>query len=118
MNYIKSKLRNSMSLKVLNAILTIKFGLIRVGKCCSTHDLPSHVLKEIGNLAAYQSHDVNQEAGASLSSDNSQSSQNVEKILRNCFICKDYYYQMKIKAFISFFCKRLLFYILDYFRII
>ena len=31
MNYVKSKLRNSMSLKVLNAILTIKFGLIRVG---------------------------------------------------------------------------------------
>ena len=72
MNYVKLKLRNSMSLKVLNAILTLKFGLIRVGKCCSTYDLPSHVLKEIGTLAAYQSHDVNQEAGASSSSDNSQ----------------------------------------------
>ena len=108
-----------MSLKVLNAILTIKFGLIRVGKCCSTYDLPSHVLKEIETLAAYQPHDVNQEAGASSSSDDSQSSQNDEENFEeNCFICKDYHYQMKIKAFISFFCKRLFFFILDCFRII
>ena len=85
MNYVKSKLRNSMSLKVLNAILTIKFGLIRVGKCCSTYDLPSHVLKEIGTLASYQSHDVNQEAGASLSSDDSQSSQNDEENFEELF---------------------------------
>ena len=85
MNYVKSKLRNSMSLKVMNAILTIKFGLIRVGKCCSTNDLSSHVLKEIGTLAAYQSHDVNQEAGALLSSDNSQSSQNDEKNFEELF---------------------------------
>ena len=46
MNYVKSKLRTSMSLKLLNAILAIKFGLIRVGKCCSTYDLPSHVLRD------------------------------------------------------------------------
>ena len=62
-----------MTLKVLNAILTIKFGLIRVGKCCLTFDLPSHELKKIENFAVYQSYDVNQEAGASLSSNNSQS---------------------------------------------
>ena len=74
-----------MSLKVLNAILTIKFGLIIVGKCCLTYDLPSHVLKEIGTLTAYQSHDVNQEAGASLSSDNSQSSQNDEENFEELF---------------------------------
>ena len=85
MNYVKSKLRNSMCLKVLNAILTIKFGLINVGKCCSTYDLPSHVLKEIGNLSAYQSHDVNQEARASVSSDNSQSSQNDEENFEELF---------------------------------
>ena len=53
MNYLKSKLRNSMSLKVLNAILTIKFGLIRVGKCCLTYNLPSHVLKELETLASF-----------------------------------------------------------------
>ena len=60
MNYVKSKLRNSMSLKLLNAILTIKFGLIKAGKCCSIYALPSHVSKEIGTLAAYQYHNVNQ----------------------------------------------------------
>ena len=56
-----------------------------MGKCCLTYDLPSHVLKEIGTLAAYQSHDVNQEARASLSSDNSQSSQNDEKNFEKLF---------------------------------
>ena len=55
MNYVKSKLKNLMSLKLLNAILAIKIGLIRVGKCCSTYDLPFYVLKEIATLAAYQS---------------------------------------------------------------
>ena len=69
----------------MNAILTIKFRLIGVGKCCSTYDLPSHVLKEIGTLAAYQSHDVNQEAGASVSNDNSQSSQNDEENFEELF---------------------------------
>ena len=83
MNYVKSKLRNSMSLKLLNAILTIKFGLIRAGKCCLTYDLSSHVLKEIGTLDAYQSHDVHQ--GASTSSDNSQSCQNDEKNFQKLF---------------------------------
>ena len=72
-----------MSLKLLNAVLTIKFLLIRVGKCCSTYDLPSHVLKEIGTLAAYQSHDVNQ--GASTSSDNCQSCQNDEENFEELF---------------------------------
>ena len=83
MNYVKSNLRNSMSLKFLNAILRNKFGRIRVGKCCSTYDLPSHVLKEIGTLAAYQSHDVNQEA--STSSDNSQLCQSDEENFEELF---------------------------------
>ena len=46
-------------------------------KCCSTYDLPFHVLKEIEILGAYQFCDVNQEA--STSSDNSQSCQNDEE---------------------------------------
>ena len=56
MNYIKSKLRNKMKLPLLNAILTIKFGLARLGKCCSTYKLPNQVLKEIGTAKAYDSH--------------------------------------------------------------
>ena len=43
-------------------------------KCFSTYDLPFHVLKEIGTLAAKQFRDVNQEA--STFSYNSQSHQN------------------------------------------
>lgn len=53
-NYVKSKLRNKMTLELLNAILTIKFGLIRKGKCCSTYSFPSEVIKEIGTVAVYQ----------------------------------------------------------------
>ena len=72
-----------MSLNLLHAILAIKFKLIREGKCCSIYDLPSHVLKEIGTLTAYQSRDVNQEG--STSSDNSQSLQNDEENFEELF---------------------------------
>ena len=30
-----------MKLPLLHAILTIKFGLARLGKCCSTYELPN-----------------------------------------------------------------------------
>ena len=40
MNYIKSKIRNSIKTDLLNAILVIKLGLIRNGKCCMSHKLP------------------------------------------------------------------------------
>ena len=46
-------------------------------KCFSTYDLPFHVLKKIGTLAAKQFRDVNQEV--STSSYNSQSRQNDEE---------------------------------------
>ena len=81
MNYVKSKLRNSMSLQLLNAIITIKFGLIRVGKCCSSYDLPSHVVREIGSLSAYQSRDQ----GASTSNNNGCSLQNDKENLEELF---------------------------------
>ena len=45
-----------MKLLLLNAILTIKFGLAHLGKCCSTYELLSQVLKEIGTVKAYDSH--------------------------------------------------------------
>ena len=34
MNIVKTKLRNRLSVKTLNAILYIRFGLKRSGKCC------------------------------------------------------------------------------------
>lgn len=54
MNYVKSKPRNRMSLKLLNAILTVKFGLIRKEECCSTYSYPPKVIAEIGTMAIYQ----------------------------------------------------------------
>ena len=56
MNYIKSKLRNKMKLPLLHAILAIRFGLARLGKCCSTYELPDQALKEIGTVKAYDGH--------------------------------------------------------------
>ena len=38
MNFIKSKI--SMKTDLLNAILVIKFGLIRKGKCCMSYNYP------------------------------------------------------------------------------
>ena len=37
MNYIKSKIRNNMKTDLLSAILIIKFGLIRKGKCSMSY---------------------------------------------------------------------------------
>ena len=48
MNYIKYEIRNSMKKDLLNAILVIKFGLIRNGKYCMSYKLPDSVVKAIG----------------------------------------------------------------------
>lgn len=56
MNNIKSKLRNRMEYKMLTSLLTIKFGLIRGDKCCSTYQLPKSVLQKIGTLESYNRH--------------------------------------------------------------
>lgn len=55
MNIVKSKLRNRMSIKSLNALLTIRYGLRRNGSCCYDYKLPKEVLKSIGTLKAYES---------------------------------------------------------------
>lgn len=55
MNIIKNKLRNRMSSGVLNAIITIKAGLSRMGKCCKDYKFPSEVLSKVGTMAAYKS---------------------------------------------------------------
>ena len=53
MNHIKSKTRNRMELQLLCSLLTIKFGLMRHGKCCNNYELPGKVTSAIGTLAAY-----------------------------------------------------------------
>ena len=44
-NCAKNKLRNSMKIELLNAILIIRFGLIRKKQCCISCELPDSVVK-------------------------------------------------------------------------
>lgn len=54
MNIVKTKLRNRLSIKSLNAIMAIKYGLRRHGKCCHNYDLPIDVIRKIGTMTVYQ----------------------------------------------------------------
>ena len=42
-----------MKLKLLHAILTVRFVLLRKEKCCHSYQLAPNVLKSIGTLTAY-----------------------------------------------------------------
>ena len=78
-------------------------------KCFSTYDLPFHVLKEIGILAAKQLRDVNQEV--STSSYNVNHVKMMKKTLISSFVCKGYHSKMKIKTQFYLICFRLCFFI-------
>ena len=54
MNCAKNKLRSSMKIKLLNAILIIRFGLVRKKQCCMFYKLPDSVVKKIGTAEAYK----------------------------------------------------------------
>lgn len=54
MNIVKTKLRNSPAVKTLNAILYVRFGLKRVGKCCYSYTVPEDVLRCIGTVATQE----------------------------------------------------------------
>jgi len=47
MNVVKTKLRNRMGPKLLDSILTIRYGLKRNGKCCADYELSENLLKNI-----------------------------------------------------------------------
>lgn len=53
LNIVKTKLRNRLSTSSVSAIIAVKSGLKRVGKCCHSYELPKSVLKQIGTLAVY-----------------------------------------------------------------
>lgn len=53
MNIVKTKLRNRLSIKTLNAILYVRFGLQRAGKCCYSYTVPDNVLRSIGTKESY-----------------------------------------------------------------
>ncbi|XP_030760425.1 uncharacterized protein LOC115885480 isoform X3 [Sitophilus oryzae] len=53
MNIVKSPHRNRFNDETLIAILTIRAGLRRLNKCCSTYQFPPGALVKVGTLAAY-----------------------------------------------------------------
>uniref|UniRef100_A0A1Y1MMI1 HAT C-terminal dimerisation domain-containing protein n=2 Tax=Photinus pyralis TaxID=7054 RepID=A0A1Y1MMI1_PHOPY len=58
MNIIKSKLRNRMQLPMLNALLSVRAGLKRHGKCCDTYEMPKDVINKIKTMEVYKSDDL------------------------------------------------------------
>ena len=55
MNYVRSKFENSMKTDLLNAIIVIKFRLIRKGKRYMPYKLPDSAVKAIGISQNYKS---------------------------------------------------------------
>ncbi|XP_033255793.1 uncharacterized protein LOC117195307 [Drosophila miranda] len=53
MNIVKTKLRNKMTVKSLNSILNIIYGLRRHGKCCHNYQLPEKYLNLIRSSDKY-----------------------------------------------------------------
>lgn len=47
MNIVKNKQRNRMQTEMVNAILTIRFGLRRHEKCCHDYVFPNDVLRKV-----------------------------------------------------------------------
>lgn len=53
MNNYKTKTRNRMSLKLLNSIMQIKYGLSNMEKCCRNIEYPTNILKEFETADKY-----------------------------------------------------------------
>lgn len=54
LNLVKTKIRNRMRIRTVNAILGIRAGLRRSNQCCHNYELPASVLKTIGTVEAYK----------------------------------------------------------------
>lgn len=53
MNVVQTKLRNRLLNDIVNAILTVRYGLRRHNKCCRTYEYPSEVLRKIRSNEKY-----------------------------------------------------------------
>lgn len=53
MNVVKSKLRNALHLKTINAILLIRTRLTAVNSNCYNYQLPADILSKIGSSEKY-----------------------------------------------------------------
>ena len=56
-----------MGKATLSAVLAVKYGFHRVGKCCHQYTLTADVLKKIGTLEAYKKYTTLQETSTSTS---------------------------------------------------
>lgn len=54
---------------MLNAVLTIRAGLRRLGKCCNTFEIPKEVLDLIGTGITYQHFNKSENAMSSFSNE-------------------------------------------------
>lgn len=52
---VKTNQRNCLSTASTNAVLSVRSGLRRLGKCCYTYDLPDTVTRKVGTMQAYSS---------------------------------------------------------------
>ena len=55
LNIVKNELRNRLKPEMVIAILDVRYGLKRSGKCCFNYELPNDVTSKIGTLQAYNS---------------------------------------------------------------
>ena len=68
---VKNKLRSRLSSKSVSAIITVRSGLRRMGKCSYSYEMPEEVVKQIGTVAAYS--DARSSAAATTSASSSVS---------------------------------------------
>lgn len=53
LNIVKNKYRNKMSNIMVNSILSVRYGLKRLDKCCKDYAFPNDVLTKIGTKECY-----------------------------------------------------------------
>lgn len=58
LNIVKNKFRNKMSTIMVNAILSVRYGLKRYDKCCKDYVLPQDIINKIGTKECYGDENV------------------------------------------------------------
>lgn len=58
MNIIKPKAKSRMKTKLLQCLLTVRFGLKASGENCYTYEIPRDVTSKIGTMMAYEGNET------------------------------------------------------------
>ena len=80
LNVTKSKLRDKLCTSTVNAILHVKYGLRRHGKCFKDYKYPAEVLHKIGHMASYHKEQRQEQPQASALAAEPFCSQDIEAI--------------------------------------